>query len=451
METDDTESNNYKALLQNEINKLICNEWNFLNENWKLILNKYNHRTELKEIKNDNIKIVKDILLNQLGYIPVFYFLNELYGVNEYPAPYKELEKGLLLLYHMVSGESGKDMYKFMPYTTYYSLYKNFWYKNYTTLNKKVNKDLNNMFSNIRIRILSAIVNNPTPFKNVTLYIDGHDGKIKYYDPDTRTKDIKSYKLDGPGLRTQIVTDTNKMIVFISNTEKCGKGSDGTMFLDMKLYNKMHIGDCLGSDGGYNLYINKFKEKSLSAGKEFSDKNFMYPIRKENNIKLTIDELHYNKKFGSFRSEIEDQFSVLASKFNRFNNNTSAIQITEIKYYNLQFKVACLLKNIWKMVQMHDIEVLPHHMLWYNEGFEFPKKESKLDQVFMNKIKADENINEMKSLQEQILNLNIIDDVYISEEEDIEMGETVLKHKRRNDNTVQPIVVIQNKYLSTNK
>jgi hypothetical protein len=27
---------------------------------------------------------------------------------------------------------------------------------------------------------------------------------------------------------------------------------------------------------------------------------------------------------------------------------------------NLQFKVACLLKNIWKMVQMHDIEVLPH-------------------------------------------------------------------------------------------
>jgi hypothetical protein len=80
METDDTESNNYKALLQNEINKLICNEWKFLNENWKLILNKYNHRTELKEIKNDNIKIVKGILLNQLGYISVFYFLNERYG-----------------------------------------------------------------------------------------------------------------------------------------------------------------------------------------------------------------------------------------------------------------------------------------------------------------------------------------------------------------------------------
>ncbi|KAI9247657.1 hypothetical protein BDA99DRAFT_548971 [Phascolomyces articulosus] len=46
----------------------------------------------------------------------------------------------------------------------------------------------------------------------------------------------------------------------------------------MKLYNKMHIGDCLAMDGGYNLYINKFKEESLNKGKDFSDKNFVYPI-----------------------------------------------------------------------------------------------------------------------------------------------------------------------------
>ena len=67
----------------------------------------------------------------------------------------------------------------------------------------------------------------------------------------------------------------------------------------------------------------------------------------------------------------------------------------------------------------------------------------------MNKIKADENISEMKSLQEQILNLNIIDDVYFSEKEneDTEMGETVLKHKKRNDETVQPVVVVQKKIL----
>ncbi|KAI9242999.1 hypothetical protein BDA99DRAFT_549497 [Phascolomyces articulosus] len=52
------------------------------------------------------------------------------------------------------------------------------------------------------------------------------------------------------------------MIIYISKSDKCGKGSDGTMFLEMKLYNKMHIGDCLAMDGGYNLYINKFKEET---------------------------------------------------------------------------------------------------------------------------------------------------------------------------------------------
>ncbi|KAG2212518.1 hypothetical protein INT45_013626 [Circinella minor] len=185
------------------------------------------------------------------------------------------------------------------------------------------------MFSNIKIRIVSSLLNNPSSFKNVTLYIDGHDGKIKYYDPNTKTKDIKSYKLDGPGLRTQIVVDR----------------------------------DCLAMDGGYNLYINKFKEESLNKGKDFSDKNFVYPIRKENNKNLTAIELQYNKRFGSFRSEIENQFSVLASKFNRFNNNTSAMQITDIKYYNLQFKLACLLKNIWQMVDKYKIPSQPHHKL----------------------------------------------------------------------------------------
>ena len=432
----------YKNILDEEINNLLCDKWCFLNENWKTILNKYNHRTELKEIKNNSIKIAKEVLLNVLGYIPVFYFLNVLYGTREYAGPYREVEKGILLLYHIINGISGREMHKFIPYTTYYSLYKNFWYKNYGNINKQVNNDLNSMFSNIKIRISSALVNNPKPFKNVTLYIDGHDGKIKYYDPDTKTKELRSHKLDGPGLRTQIVTDTNKMILFISKTDKCGKGSDGTMFLDMKLYNKIHIGNCLGSDGGYNLYINQFKEQSLNAGKDFSDKNFMYPIRKENNKDLLIDEIHYNKKFGSFRSEIEDQFSVLGSKFSRFNNNTAAMLITDIKYYNLQFRVACLLKNIWKMVEDYNIEIQPHHMLWYNNKFEFPKKESKLDLVFTNKIDTDINIKEMKKLQKEILNLNINNDEieYNSDSEDIGMEEVPIKRKK----VKKPVIFIEN-------
>jgi hypothetical protein len=204
----------------------------------------------------------------------------------------------------------------------------------------------------------------------------------------------------------------------------------------------MHIGDCLAMDGGYNLFISKFKENSLNAGKDFSDKNFVYPIRKENNSKLTASELTYNSIFGSFRSDIENHFSVLASKFNRFNNNTAALQITDIKYYNLQFRVACLLKNIWRMVEDYNIEVQPHHMLWYNDNYEFPKKESKLDIVFSDKIEADKNHKEMKELQKEILNLNINEEIELisDAEEDVEMEEVVIKRKKAK----KPIVVVEN-------
>jgi hypothetical protein len=76
------------------------------------------HRSELKDVKF--IRFIKDVLLEQLGYIPVFYFLNVIYGSIEYPGPYRETEKGLLILYHIVSGLSGRKMHQFISYATYY-------------------------------------------------------------------------------------------------------------------------------------------------------------------------------------------------------------------------------------------------------------------------------------------------------------------------------------------
>ena len=135
-------------------------------------------------------------------------------------------------MYHMVSSKAGRDMHELMSYTTYYSLYKKFWHSNFKRLSKNVDTDLSKTFSNIRIRILSSLINSPTSFKVVTLYIDEYDGKIKYHDSDTKTMDIKSNKLDGPGLRTQTITDSNQMISYVYKSEKCGKGSDGTMFFE---------------------------------------------------------------------------------------------------------------------------------------------------------------------------------------------------------------------------
>lgn len=64
------------------------------------------HRPELKDVKF--IRFIKDVLLEQLDYIQVFYFLNVIYGSIEYSGSYREIEKGLLILYHIVSGLSGR-------------------------------------------------------------------------------------------------------------------------------------------------------------------------------------------------------------------------------------------------------------------------------------------------------------------------------------------------------
>ena len=423
------ETDNIQERLFLEINKLVENRWYFLQMQWPLLEHKFNHRTGIKNMKT-NMRAVKDILLNMLGYIPVFYFLVVLYGSAEYPGPYMEIDKGLLLLYQIVSGNTGTEMTEWMPYTSFYDLYKCFWITGKSKLLKKVKKDNECLFSNLKIRLLSAKLFNPDGFKNVTLFIDGHDSKIKYYNPDVSRKTLYSYKLKQPGVRTQTVNDPNEMILFVSNSEKCAMGNDGTMFLKMNLFKKMHIADCLAADGGYTLFVEKFKEMSSNSGYEFSDKNFSYPIRREPGTKLTATELTYNKKFGTFRSGNETLYANLASKFDRFNNNKAAIQISQIEVYNVQMRVAILLMNMCKFVEKFKIEVQPHHMLWHNDNFEFPTKMTRINYVFLNEAKASQNYNEIMELQEQFLNATLDDNdnqIYISSEDE---QEDELKHKK---------------------
>lgn len=440
METDD-----YKEKLKAEINKLVINKWLFLNNEWPLIENKFNHRTELKDIKTD-ITIIKDILLKQLGYIPVFYFLTVLYGNIEYPGPYHEIDKGLLLLYHIVSGKSGIDMSEFIPYTTFYDLYKRFWIKeaNVKRLKKIIKTDMNDLFSNLKIRLLSSKINNPDGFKNVTLLIDGHDSKIKYYNPDIARQTLYSHKFKKPGLRTQTINDVNNIVLFVSNSERCAMGNDGSMFIKMNLQRKIHIADCLAADGGYTLFVDKFKEISINEGYDFSNKNFSIPIRKEPGKKLTATELTYNNKFGSFRSGNESIYSVLASKFDRFNNNKASLQITKIETYNLQYRVAILLYNIWRFVEIFKVDVQPHHMLWYNKNFDFPTRINGINYTFINEAENNKNYNEIIDLQEKFMNVELDEndmEIDVSSEED--ENEELSHKKAKKIKNKKAIVVIE--------
>lgn len=146
-----------------------------------------------------------------------------------------------------------------MPSSSFYNLYKEFWITNYDNLNKYVNYCLLEMFSNIKIRLLSAQIKNPKNFKHITLALDGHDTAIEYDKPNIAYQKKWSYKLKTSGIRTQVLVDINENIINVSDSQLCGISSDGGMFLNMKLYKTIKKQDCVALDGGYTLFIKQFE------------------------------------------------------------------------------------------------------------------------------------------------------------------------------------------------
>jgi len=205
-------------VLYSEINNIIINHWKFLNNQWPFKINKYRHRTEIKNI--NNIEAVKAEIYSKLGYIPVFFFLTVIFGNYDYKGLYRNIEKGLLLLYQLISGNSIREMYEFIPYTSFYDIYREFWFDKYKELNDLFDKLLEHMFSNKIIRILSAGIKNPQYFKQITLLLDRHDSQIHYNVKNNNNKilnksDLYSYKFNKAGFRIQLICDINEMILFV--------------------------------------------------------------------------------------------------------------------------------------------------------------------------------------------------------------------------------------------
>lgn len=278
-----------KSLLQ-EFNKLMHDQWSFLYQSWPEVSKTKFHRTETKSV--NDIQHVKDTVLQRLGYIPVFFFfLTILFITQDYPGPYHNSEKGLLILYQLIKNCSMEQMSRFIPRSSFYNLYRSFYIKQSLILDKRLTSLLSTMFSNIQIRVLTA-QQNPSLFKHVTLLLDGHDTRVNLAGAEAAK--MYSYKFKKSGLRTQVCVDSNSMILFLSKSAPCGDSTDGVMLTKMKLERHIHKLDCVGLDGGYTQHINKVIESSdLNLG------NFCHPIRKSKGIELSSDEVKYNKIFAS--------------------------------------------------------------------------------------------------------------------------------------------------------
>ena len=406
--------------------------------NYPIKISNYKHREEIRNI--DNIEKVKEELINKIGYILVFFFLVKIFNKYDYKGPYVFMEKGLLLLYHLITGNSFRDMEDFMPSSSFHEIYKQFWNNNKNELNRIFTELLENMFSSTILRIINAKEINPIGFKNQTLFLDGHDSRIDYLKKDIKKRKFYSYKFKKSGLRTQVVCDINQFVIYVSESKPCRSYNDGQMFLDMKLEYKLNENDCLAFDGGYYYYVEKFIENCEKKGNDrINISNFMFPIRKNKNEELTDNEVLYNETFGSFRSKVEGYFGLISNKFKRFNNNERNCKITDIKTYNIQLKLVLLLLNIQKFVDLYSIPIKPNHILWSNENFNYPNLYKELDNIIyrfdlmkiadMNNRQSDYlynyfNYNDIQRIKE--LNMDIESD---NDKENFEV-EKILSHRK---------------------
>ncbi|KAF9137683.1 hypothetical protein BG015_002641 [Linnemannia schmuckeri] len=347
-----------------EYDALVQNYWKFLHTNWPIIDRVKHHRTEIAAV--NDIDSIKTFVLNRLGAIPVFFFLTVIFGTRAYSCPYRNVEKGVMLLYVLVKGVSLSDMAQYIPKTSFHTAHKEFYMYNPAALNRLPTTMLSEMLSTLKSRHLAA-ERNPDPFKNVTLNLDGHDSRVIYVNADKAS--MYSYKLKKSGFRVQVCTDMNNMVLFVSAPAPCKDYNDGTMLLRMGILNKIHKLDCVALDGGYNLFIGKL----LDSADELQYENFCYPIRKMRGIALTEEEKAYNEIFGSFRSRIEGYFGEMQSTFTKFSH-TVVNKVAEKETFGVQYKLACLLMNIKRFVAHRNIPTEQHHTLWLQDGFDYPSK-----------------------------------------------------------------------------
>jgi hypothetical protein len=384
---------------------LMATYWQFLSKDWPVLEKTKYHRSEVKPVKD--IQHVKTYVLEHLGYIPVFFFLVELFANQEYPGPYSNVDKGLLIIYQLLTGCSIAHMARFIPSSSYHAIYNAFYTKYGEELNTCLDYCLRKMFSSTKLRIMCALHRNPEDFKHVTLMIDGHDSRATYINAADHAM-FYSYKLKKSGFRTQVCTDVNGMVLFVSDAAPCSDNNDGSMLADMRLKKKISKYDCVVVDGGYTTFIDRI----VANNRHLDRHNFVFPIRKSRGVGLKQEEVNYNSILGSFRSSIEATFGEIGTLFQRFNGK-GVIRVTEMETFTVQFKLACLLANIKKFVNIGCVSSSEQHTFWMQPNFDFPNGSSKnvYDVVSTLTIAEKSQDAEMvKEIQQQFLSLGVNED-----------------------------------------
>ncbi|KXN70116.1 hypothetical protein CONCODRAFT_171025 [Conidiobolus coronatus NRRL 28638] len=435
-----------------ELEKIKDCHWQFINNGWNKFTSTKRHRNSpYKTYTESKMGDIRKYLNKKLGVLPVYYFLEHILKVDvDLPGPLKHIDKGLLLLFALVTGRSCREMGEFIPPASFSKLQSKFYTSRGEIFEKDIDYRLINMFSSPEFRRISAILNNPQELNSITAIVDGYDWSV------TSLEDITDYgerarysrKLGKPGFRTQFVISRDNIILQVSESEPCNLLGDNSMLLKMNVGKTLSSIDVLGTDGGY------FYNEQLGLKKE----QFRKPYRKTNE-KLTAEEASYrdnfNKSFSAFRGRIETNFRDINQQF-KFLDKINRSREPDINRLNMKVKICAILRNIFIFQKLYNIEVPPENGAWLDENFNFYEEKAvlippensdgagyfefdqNLNLTFLANYKIEEETGKVclkETTLEQILNNN--KDIDTSQKEERHNINKILTHKTTVGGTIQ--------------
>jgi hypothetical protein len=442
------EKEEIKTRLQLEYENIINRKWYFLNNLYNLEKRGY-HRTELKEI--NHIDIIKKEIENKIGVLATFVFITDFCSKFKLPGPYRDVDKALIVLYHMICGISINQMVLYLKVPNYFKIYKYIFITKYNELDKWINSLMYSCFSNITTRLLTSQINNPDLVKHVTLLLDGHHNKIIYENIDIDRDEMYSWKLKKPGLNTQFIIDLNRIAIYVSESLPCRDNNDDLMFINnIEFHHFFSLYDNICFDGLYeNTLLETIQKYNQNNNINMELSNFTFPIKKQKGIELDDNENKYNKYCGGFRSTIETYFADLGCCFKRFSGQNN-IRVTKLKTYNIQLRLACLLLNIKRFSELSNLVIPEKCYQWTYKSFDYPDKGiiPKTEKIIY-RFNLAENI---KNKQFDLLNAIMynIKNLEINNEDNIMESSNILdKEILNNENVKEKLYEVQ--YIITHK
>jgi hypothetical protein len=274
---------------------------NLLERNWPIIKKSKGHRKETTGI--ERISEIKKEISEILNPIVIAEFL-KIYGeLGDHVLSYKNVDKGILILYRLLSGLPQSEMG--IAQTNFSCIYNEIFDPLFKKNKKKITNKLISwadnwisLFSNINVRILHSHLYNPELFKSVTLMMDSKDflsifhecsGNIEY-NISGKSNLISRKNNWKNAAKLCFMIDSRGMLVKLSESEGANGCYDSNFYEKMQIIDIIDPKDILSCDHHFD---SGFKQMDEKYPEKLNHSNYCPNIKKPKGRELTDDQKEY--------------------------------------------------------------------------------------------------------------------------------------------------------------